>query len=162
MAIDVSKVLGSPQLAAGRVMRRGSEWRNVSRQQFNPLAMLIAPLVARIMLGPKPPLGGAQTPEFGVAVLAVTADELVLVGRATGSKARPSNRAIARVPLREVATFDLQHARIVWPLTITFRNGDAWMLEIPRFAKKGAKAVATAVAGQLQQDQRTSRPAPTT
>jgi hypothetical protein len=147
MAIDVSKVLGSPQLAAARVTRRGSAWRNVSRQQYSPLAMLIAPLVAKTMLGPKPPLGGAQTPEFGVAVLAVTADELVLVGRTARSPAG----AIARVPLREVATFDLKHARIVWPLTITFRNGDAWMLEVPRFSKKAATAVAAVVAGQPQQ-----------
>jgi hypothetical protein len=159
MAIDVSQVLGSPQIAAARVTPRGSAWRQVSRQSFSPLAFVVAPLVAKFVLGPKPPLGGAQTPRFGVAILAVTSTELVLVGRTT-SRAAPA--ALARVPLAEVETFDLKHARIVWPLTITFHNGDSWLLEVPRFAKKAATAVAAAVNGQPQQGLRSSQPTSST
>jgi hypothetical protein len=159
MAIDVSQILGSPQLAATRVTPRGQGWRQVSRQSFNPLAVLVAPLVARIMMGPKPELGGAQTPQFGVAILAVTKDELVLVGRPAGRKARTPAGVITRIPLVEVAKFDLQHARIVWPLTITFRNGDTWRLEVPRFSKKAATTVATTVTGQAHQGQPAPRPA---
>jgi hypothetical protein len=159
MAIDVSQILGSPQLAATRVTPRGTAWRQVSRQSFNPLALLVAPLVARIMMGPRPELGGAQTPQFGVAILAVTKDELVLVGHLAGRKARTPTGVITRLPLVEVAKFDLQHARIAWPLTITFRNGDTWRLEVPRFNKKAATTVATIVAGLPHQGQPASRPA---
>jgi hypothetical protein len=155
MAIDVSQILGSAQLAATRVTPRGQAWRQMSRQSFSPLAFAVAPLVARIMMGPKPELGGAQTPQFGVAILAVTKDELVLVGR----KARTPAGVITRIPLAEVAEFDLQHARVVWPLTITFRNGDTWRLEIPRFSKKAATTVAAVVSGLPHQDQAAPRPA---
>jgi len=158
MAIDVSRVLDTPQLAAARVTPRGRYWRQISRGNFNPLAALVGPLTARIMLGPKPELGGAQTPEFGIAVLAVTSSELVLVGRT----ARTPTGIIARAPLGEVETFDLQHARMVWPLTITFRTGDTWRLEAPMFFRKAATTVTAVVTRQLQQDQRTSRPATST
>ena len=72
MAIDISQFLNSPQLAAAKVEPRGTYWRATSRQSFSPLARLIAPLVARVMLGPKPVLGGAQTPVFDIGMLAVT------------------------------------------------------------------------------------------
>jgi hypothetical protein len=111
------------------------------------------------MMGPKPELGGAQTPQFGVAILAVTKDELVLVGHPAGSKTRTPTGVITRIPLVEVAKFDLQHARIVWPLTITFRNGDTWRLEVPRFSKKAATTVATIVTGQAHRGQSAPRPA---
>jgi hypothetical protein len=65
-------------------------------------------------------------------------------------KLRPAE-VVARVSLGEVRTFDLEHARVVWPLTITFRNGDIWRLEVPRFNKKDATAVATVVNGQSPQ-----------
>ena len=55
---------------------------------------------------------------------------------------------IARVPLGEVRIFNLDHARGVWPLIITFGNGATWRLEVPRFSKKAASAVAAAVSGQ--------------
>jgi hypothetical protein len=155
MAIDVSRVLDTPQLAAARVTPRGRYWRQVSRGSYNPLAALVLPLTARIVLGPKPELGGAQTPEFGCAILAVTSDELVLVEYTV----RKPTRVIGRVRLADVETFDLQHARLVWPLTITFRSGDSWRLEVPLFFRRAAKKVAAAVTGQLQPDQRTSRPA---
>jgi hypothetical protein len=155
MAIDVSQILGSPQLAATRVTPRGLGWRQVSRQSFSLLAVLIGPLVARVLMGPKPELGGAQTPQFNIAILAVTEDELVLVG----SKARTPTGVITRIPLVEVAQFDLQHARIVWPLTITFRNGDTWRLEVPRFSKKAATTVATIISGLPHQGQPAPRPA---
>jgi hypothetical protein len=149
MAIDVSRVLDTPQLAAARVTPRGRYWRQVSRGNFNPMAALVGPLAARIMLGPKPELGGAQTPEFGIAVLAVTSGELVLVSHTM----RKPTGIIARVPLGEVEKLDLQHARMVWPLTITLRSGDIWRLEVPLFFRRASAKVASAVTGQLQQDQ---------
>jgi len=147
MALDASRVLGSPQLAAAKVWPRGQAWRNTVRMNYSVDAMMLAPLVARIMFGPRPDSSPAQTPRFGsVALLAVTRDELALISL----KARAPAGVIARVPLAEVGAFDLGHARGVWPLTITFGNGDNWRLEIPRFNKKAAGAVAFVVSGQGQ------------
>jgi hypothetical protein len=115
---------------------------------YSTEAVLLAPLVAWMMFGPRPDRDPAQTPRFGfAALLAVTRDELALVSL----KARAPAGVIARVPLSEVRAFDLVRARGVWPLTITLGNGDLWRLEVPRRNKKAARAVAAAVSslGQL-------------
>jgi hypothetical protein len=148
VALDASRVLGSPQLAAAKVWPRGQAWRAAVRVNYSADAVLLAPLVAWLMFGPRPDSSPAQTPRFGrVALLAVTRDELALISL----KARAPAGVIARVPLGQVKAFDLGHARGVWPLTITFGNGDNWRLEIPRFNKKAAGAVALAVSGHDQQ-----------
>jgi hypothetical protein len=147
MALDASRVLGSPQLAAAKVWPRGQAWRNAARVNYSADAVLLAPLVAWMMFGPRPDRAPAQTPRFGwVAVLAVTKDELALVSL----KARAPAGVIARVPLSEVRAFDLVRARGVWPLTITLGNGDIWRLEVPRRNKKAAAAVGVVVSGQGQ------------
>src|SRR5580658_6737011 len=146
MALDASRALGSPQLAAAKVWPRAQAWRNTSRVNYSAEAVMLAPLVAWMMFGPRPDPAPAQTPRFGwVALLAVTKDELALVG----IRARAPAAVIARVPLSEVRAFDLRRARGVWPLTITLGNGDSWRLEIPRFSKKAARAVAVVVSGQV-------------
>ena len=150
MAVDVSQELGSPQLAATSVCPRGAAWRRASRQNFSPLAVVLAPLVVKMMFGRRPSTDLAQTPKFDeIAWLVVTKDELALVGRRKGRNGT-TFVPFARVPLADVRTFDLDHARIVWPITITFRNGDAWRLETARYGKKRAKAVAAVVSEALQ------------
>jgi hypothetical protein len=147
MALDASRVLGSPQLAAAKVWPRGQAWLTAARVNYSADAVLLAPLVARMMFGPRPDRSPAQTPRFGFAALiAVTKDELALVSL----KARAPAGVIARVPLSEVKAFDLVGARGVWPLTITFGDGDIWRLEVPRRNKKAARAVAAVVSGQGQ------------
>jgi hypothetical protein len=157
MAIDISQFLNSPQLAAAKVEPRGTYWRATSRQSFSPLARLIAPLVARLMLGPKPELGGAQTPTFDVGMLAVTEDELVLVGLTPGLTLKPAG-LLGRVPLGEVQACELKRARMTSPLTITFRDGGSWLLEVARLDLNGAKKLAAAVSGQSQTGRRVPRP----
>jgi hypothetical protein len=147
MAQDASRVLGSPQLAAAKVWHRGTAWRNTVRVNYSADAILLAPLVAWMLYGGRPDLDPAQTPRLGgAALLAVTKDDLVLVRL---RRSTPTG-VIARVPLREVRAFELDHARGVWPLTITFGDGDTWRLEVPRFNKKAASAVAVAVSGRGQ------------
>jgi hypothetical protein len=80
MPLDASQMLGSPQLAAAKVWHRGTAWRNAARVNYSAAAVLLAPLVARLMFGARPDPAPAQTPQFGgTALLAVTKDELVLV-----------------------------------------------------------------------------------
>jgi hypothetical protein len=156
MPVDISQFLNSPQLAAAKVEPRGFSWRAASRQSYSPLAMLIAPLVARLMMGPKPELGGAQTPVFNVAMLAATKDELVLVGLTPGLTLKPAG-VLGRVPLGEVQSCELKRARLASPLTITFRDGGSWLLEVARLDLKGGKRLAAAVSSQSQRDQRIPR-----
>jgi hypothetical protein len=147
MALDASRVLGSPQLAAAKVWHRGTAWRNTVRVNYSADAVMLAPLIAWMLYGARPDLAAAQTPRLGgVALLAVTEDELALIRLRRGTPAG----VIARVPLGKVRDFDLDRARGVWPLTITFVDGDTWRLEVPRFNKKAASAVAVAVRGQGQ------------
>ena len=147
MALDASSVLGSPQLASAKVWHRGQGWLTAARVNFSADAVLLAPLVAWMMFGPRPDRSPAQTPRFGfVALLAVTKDELALVSL----KARAPAGVIARIPLSEVRAFDLSRGRGVWPLIITLGDGDIWRLEVPRFNKKAARAVAAVVSGQGQ------------
>jgi hypothetical protein len=157
VAIDISQFMNSPQLAATKVERRGFGWRAASRQSYSPLAMLIAPLVVRLMLGPKPELGGAQTPAFDVAVLAVTEDELVLVSLTDGLRQKAAG-VLRRVPLSEVRTCELKRARLASPLTITFRDGGSWLLEVARLNLADGKRLAAAVSSQSQRGQRIPRP----
>jgi hypothetical protein len=146
MALDASRVLGSSQLAATKVWHRGTAWRNTVRVNYSADAVLLAPFVAWMLYGARPDLAPAQTPRLGgmAALLAVTKDELVLVALRRKTPAQ----VIARVPLGEVRDFDLDRARGVWPLTITFGDGETWRLEVPRSNKKAASAVAAVVRGQ--------------
>jgi hypothetical protein len=146
MASDASQVLGSPQLAGVKVNPRGAAWRRSAR------GSLLAPLGALIVFGRRPTGGPAQTPQFGAqALLAVTRDDLALV---------TAGKVIARVPRSELSTVDLGRG-YVKPLTICFRNGGTWRLEvvcIPRHGK-AVRAVAAVLGGPVHQDQRTPRPA---
>ena len=157
MAIDISQFLNSPQLAAAKVEPRGTYWRATSRQSFSPLARLIAPWVARVMLGPKPELGGAQTPVFNVGMLAVTKDELVLVGLTPGLTLKPA-AVLGRAPIDLVQSCELKRARLTSPLTITFRDGGSWRLEVARLDLNGGKKLAAAVSSQSQTAGRIPRP----
>jgi hypothetical protein len=150
MAVDFSQELGAAQLAATPVCPRGHAWRQAASPNYSLQAMALGPLAARIVFGPRPDPDPAQTPQFGqIAWLAVTGEEIALVRR-TKTRSGVTFRAYARVPLDEVRAFDLGHARMVWPLTVTLRDGSTWRLEIPRFSKKRATAVAAAVSPLLQ------------
>jgi hypothetical protein len=130
MPADASAVLGHQQLAAATVNPRGHFTRRMSIQ-----GGLVGGLAGRLMTGKTPGKGQNQTPRFGAAaLLAVTEDELALVGRAK------QGGVISRVPLSEVGGLEYRKG-LVAQLTITFRNGDTWYLEVSPFFKKGAKAV---------------------
>jgi len=153
MAIDISQFLKSPEIAAAKVEPRGTMWRATSRQSVSPLAMMIAPLVARVMMGPKPELGGAQTPTFNVGILAITEDELVLVGLTAGLTLKPSG-VLGRVPLSDVQACELKRARLSSPLTVTFRDGGQWLLEVARLDLARGKKLAAAFSARSQTGQR--------
>jgi hypothetical protein len=153
MGIDISQFLNSPEIAAAKVEPRGTVWRATSRQSISPLAVMIAPLVARVMMGPRPELGGAQTPTFSVGILAITEDELVLVGMTPGLTLKPSG-VLGRVPLSDVQACELQRARLSSPLTVTFRDGRRWLLEVARLDLPRAKKLAAAFSARSQTGQR--------
>jgi hypothetical protein len=57
-----------------------------------------------------------------------------------------------------VRTCDLKPARLTSPLTITFRDGGSWLLEVARLNLNGGKRLAAAVSSQSQSGQRIPRP----
>lgn len=133
MAIDASAVLGSAQLAGVKVNPRGYAW-DVAAQG------LLGPLTARVMYGRRPSGGRARTPEFGLAWLAVTAEELALVKIRSGVTFKAVG-VIARVPRRALKAVGWRRG-VVSPLMIVFGNGAEWHLEATAFnARSGAKVV---------------------
>jgi hypothetical protein len=153
MAIDISQFLNSPAIATAKVEPHGTMWRATSRQSSSPLATMIAPLMARVMMGPKPELGGAQTPTFSVGILAITEDELVLVGLTPGVTLKPSG-VLSRVPLSDVQACELKRARLSSPLTVTFRDGGRWLLEVARLDLPRGKKLAAAFSARSQTEER--------
>jgi hypothetical protein len=152
MANDASEVLGAPQLAGVQVNPRGMA-KSKSLGMSGLYAGLIGAVVssfASMRAGKKQAQIAAesQTPDFGrLAYLAVTADELALIGLKRAAKL-DLQEVIARVPRKEVASAELRGGGIYSPpLTITFVNGDRWELEVPLVLKKHGREVVAALGG---------------
>jgi hypothetical protein len=90
-------------------------------------------------------------------MLAVTADELVLVALTPGLKLKPAG-VLARIPLGQVRGCELKRAFAASPLTVTFHDDSRWQLEVARLDLKSGKKLAAAISAQAQQDQRIPRP----
>jgi hypothetical protein len=89
----------------------------------------------------------SATPSFGgmIAWLALTASELALVDIEAKGGLRLSS-VLARVPRGEVTSVVLGKAAplISKPLTVTFANGDQWILEVPALGKGDVKEIVAA------------------
>jgi hypothetical protein len=136
MAIDASALLGSPQVAGVKVNPRGMAKRVAGNQ--------VGRATARVVLGASD-TSPSQTPDFGRnAFLAVTADDLALVRLNSGLVTFKLDEILARVPRRDVTSVELGDG-LVSGLTIDFRNGDRWQLEVPRPSRKHAQEVVRAL-----------------
>jgi hypothetical protein len=168
--VDTSEVLGSRPLAQVAIHPRGAWWASVARSQGS--------MIARIALGRRPDPDPAQTPRFWEShagalqaqagmpqagpvvqvpvatsggLLAVTGEELALVGYRLHGVALTAGQVILRMPRSEVKTALLGRG---WhgvlgtapsPFTIVLVNGDTWRLEVFLIDKRRAKAVVRAL-----------------
>lgn len=78
----------------------------------------------------------AETPVFkGKALLALTEADVALVTLKSGSLTSKAGEVIARMPRDQVAQAKLADG-MVPKLSITFADGSAWSMDVPRVIKK--------------------------
>jgi hypothetical protein len=118
MALDASKVLGSPQLAGVKVVPLGRTAKAAG-------GIAIGGAVSAVMRAPG--RGADMTPNCGrLAYLAVTDSELALVRIKIGGR---MSEVIKRVPRAQVRSAEYGKGIMAAPLTITFDDGSTWRLE---------------------------------
>ena len=150
MGLDASKLLGSPQLAGARVNPKGFAKKTITRSAASHAGLAGAAVTARA--GYKAQEEQAQaaeasdTPKFKLAYLAVTADEVALIRCKAGLASTKLDEVLMRVPRAEVASAELGGG-FSSALTIELRDGDQWLLEVPRVSKKDAEQLVGVLGG---------------
>jgi hypothetical protein len=150
LALNASDILGSPEVAGCKVNPRGANKGAIAKAGAG---QGIGGMAAGVVADKKRKAEQAEAatsvaPSFGtIAWLALTADELALVGIEVKRGLRLSN-VLARVPRSEITSVVLGKAAplVSKPLTITFANGDHWILEVPALGKGGVKDMVEAFA----------------
>jgi hypothetical protein len=138
MAIDASELLGAPQIAGVKVMARGA---TMSRawNQGGAAGGLIGAAGGALASGKAAKKGSAaraETPDFkGSALLALTDHEVALVKLKQGAVSAKPTEVIARAPRDQVAEANLANG-LVPKLSISFADGSAWSMDVPRVVKK--------------------------
>lgn len=148
MALDATELLGSPQLAGCKVNPRGSNKAIIRKAGVGEgLGGVVAGAVAGKKLGAEREQAAASvTPAFTmIGWLALTATELALVS-IDRKRGLSLDEVLARVPRSEITSVELGKAApmISKPLTITFTNGDYWIVEVPALGKGDVKEIAAA------------------
>lgn len=155
MALDASEILGSRQLAAVKVNPRGMGRRVAA--PFTGMYGGVAAGVAGSLVGGAISAGAtmeadreklaaaraSETPAFGrLAYLVATPDEVALVHLKSKIVSLVLDEVIARVPRSEVTGIELDKGGLYSPpLTVSFKSGETWALEVPKPSVKHAKAV---------------------
>jgi hypothetical protein len=157
MAHDASEILGSPQLAGVKVNPRGFAKRagaNFTGMYAGVVGAAISATAAGKANKQKAQFEAeSQTPLFGrLEWLAVTPDEVALVElKLKGQVGLELNDVIVRVPRSELESAEVGGAANIFspPLTIHFKGGERWELEVPpRPARKQALAVVNVLQGE--------------
>ncbi len=168
MGLDASEMLGSLQLAGVRV----NPWGAMRRAEAHTASAAGGVFVSgRTVVAASDKITGkkgaerrehwaqiaAATPQFGpVGFLALTQSELALL--TTKLKQPASTKldgVVARVPRGDVVSAELAggwphvayYILSAAPLTITFRDGSAWQMEVSRFLRRHGKAFVRALSG---------------
>jgi hypothetical protein len=139
LAIDASELLGAPQVAAVKVSPRGATMGRALNQGGVSAGGLIGAAGGALASGKAAQAGAAaraETPEFkGQALLALTDGEVALVKLKQGAMSAKPSEVIARAPRNQVTGASLANG-LVPKLSITFADGSAWSMDIPRVIKK--------------------------
>ena len=139
MAADASDILGARQIASVNVMPRGDTWSNAWRQGGMGVGGIVGAGVGELASGEAAKRGTtaeAETPKFGgKALLALTDEEVALVTLRSGSLTSKAGDVIARLPRNQVTQAALADG-MVPKLSITFADGSAWSMDVPRVFKR--------------------------
>lgn len=145
--VDASDVLGSQQVAGLWIQPRNSAKQMVGRVAGSVVGGMAGSVAGSAATGE---FKGAPegTPNFGkVAFLALSGDELALIGVQKGIHLRPklADDAVARVSKTAVAGAELGDGKLASPLTISFTNGVTWDFEIPRARRAAGETFVAAI-----------------
>jgi hypothetical protein len=144
MGLDASKLLGSPQIAGARVNPKGFAKKTITRSAGAHAGVVGAAVTARAGYKAQQEqaetAAASDTPKFKLAYLAVTADEVALIRCKAGLASTKLDEVLRRVPRAEVASAELGDG-FSSALTIELRDGDTWLLEVPKVSKKDAEKV---------------------
>ena len=150
MGLDASKLLGSPQVAGARVNPKGFAKKTVTASAAKHAGLVGAAVTARAGIKAQQDQAEAaavsDTPRFRLAYLSVTADELALVRLKAGMVSTKLAEVLLRVPRADVASIEIGPG-LSPSLTIQFRDGASWLLEVPRVSKKDADRVVSILGG---------------
>jgi hypothetical protein len=139
MAIDASELLGAPQIAGVKVMARGAMMGRAFNQGGVAVGGLVGAAGGALASGKaskKGAAGRSETPEFkGQALLALTDSEVALVKLKQGAISAKPAEVIARAPRGDVTEASLDNG-LVPKLSISFSDGSAWAMDVPRVVKK--------------------------
>ncbi len=147
MADDASSALGAPQIAGTLVNPKGLTRKMTMRVTGGEIGGVAGAIAAGLAVGDAH-AGAPAVPDFGrVGYLAVSASDLALVRTRTGAmRMKVTDEVLGRVPRSEITAAELDEGFMLSHLTITFTNGVTWEFDIPKAAKKTAKAVTGALA----------------
>ena len=150
MGLDASEVLGSPQIAGARVNPKGFAKKTITSSAAKHAGLVGAAVTARAGYKAQQEQAAAatesDTPKFKLAYLALTADELALVRLKAGLVSTKFGEVLVRVPRADVASAEMGGG-FSSALTITLRDGDSWLLEVPKVSKRDAEKLVSALAG---------------
>jgi hypothetical protein len=145
MAIDVTALVGSAQVAGTQVSPRGFGKKAMKGYAGMYVGGAVGAAISargQQKAGEEKATWAAetQTPKFGAhGFLALTEDELTLVKMKQGLASLKPVEVIARVPRSDVATIELGGGVPMSALTVSFANGESWQLEVPMVSKGKAK-----------------------
>jgi hypothetical protein len=142
MSHNAAELLGSPQIAGVTVAAVGAARATAVRQGAAAGSPVATGIAAKIV---DPKGERVQTPKFGVGFLAITSSELALLGLKSGKLTLKLSEVIARVPRGDVTGAELQGRGAVGLLTISFRGGDAWEVEVAKVHQRAARKLIEAL-----------------
>jgi hypothetical protein len=83
-----------------------------------------------------------------IAHLSVSRDQLTLCRAKRGAfKPKPTDDVIAAAPRAAVRSARVEKGRIAGVLQVTFEDGSAWAFDVPKVHLKGAREIASELAG---------------
>jgi hypothetical protein len=153
MAIDASRLLGSPQRVGVKVQPRGLGKKVMAGSAGMYVGGAVGAAISaagqqKAARDQAELAAESKTPKVGrMALLALTDDELALVKLKTGLVSMKLDEVLTRCPRSEISDVELGTGVATIPLTISFDNADVWQLEVPRVAKKDAEELVRVLSG---------------
>jgi len=143
---DASHALGAPEVAGTFVSPKGLTKRLTGVAAGGAVGGVVGGMAAAGALLPRK---YERAPEFGpIGYVAVTPGEVAIVRGKTGlMKPKVGSEVVARAPLSEVASVELDPGALKAALKIEFSDGGWWEFEVPKTSRTTAKQVVSAVGG---------------